>query len=84
MPMQGLFDPFSLKSLELKNRMVMLPMCMYMGGSDGKAAPWHQVHYASRAAGGCGLIIQEAVPKPYWDAYPPEIRSIIRNEPMNQ
>jgi len=58
--MQGLFDPFSLKSLELKNRIVMLPMCMYMAGPDGMATPWHQVHYASRAAGGCGLIIQEA------------------------
>lgn len=56
----GLFSPFKIKGLELKNRIVMVPMCMYMAESDGKVTQWHVMHYASRAYGGCGLIIQEA------------------------
>ena len=56
----GLFKPFHLKGLETKNRIVMVPMCMYMAESDGKATQWHQIHYGTRAFGGCGLIIQEA------------------------
>ena len=56
----GLFEPFHLKGLETKNRIVMVPMCMYMAESDGKSTQWHQIHYGTRAFGGCGLIIQEA------------------------
>jgi NADPH2 dehydrogenase len=56
----GLFEPFCIKGLELKNRIVMVPMCMYMAAQDGKVTQWHQIHYGARAFGGCGLIIQEA------------------------
>jgi NADPH2 dehydrogenase len=56
----GLFESFRIKGLELRNRIVMVPMCMYMAASDGKATQWHQIHYGARAIGGCGLIIQEA------------------------
>jgi len=58
--MSKLFEPFSLKSLQLKNRIVMPPMCMYSAGTDGIATSWHNIHYSSRAIGGVGLIIQEA------------------------
>ncbi len=58
--MSGLFDSFTVQSLTIKNRIVMLPMCMYKAEPDGHATPWHRVHYGSRAVGGCGLIIQEA------------------------
>jgi len=58
--MSKLFEPFSLKSLQLKNRIVMPPMCMYSAGTDGIATNWHKTHYSSRAIGGAGLIIQEA------------------------
>lgn len=37
----------------------MSPMCQY-SATDGHANDWHVVHYGSRAAGGAGLIIQEA------------------------
>ncbi|MDD2447667.1 MAG: NADPH dehydrogenase NamA [Tissierellia bacterium] len=51
---------YSLKGLNLKNRIVMPPMCMYSADEEGKANDFHEVHYASRAAGGVGLIIVEA------------------------
>ena len=58
--MSKLFASYILKDLELKNRIVMSPMCMYSADNDGKANQWHLIHYASRAVGGVGLIIQEA------------------------
>lgn len=58
--MNKLFTSFKLKSLELKNRIMMSPMCMYSSGDDGKPTDWHFVHYGSRAMGGVGLIMQEA------------------------
>lgn len=38
----------------------MAPMCMYSAQEDGLVAPFHLVHYATRAAGQVGLIIVEA------------------------
>ncbi|MDI6833965.1 MAG: NADPH dehydrogenase NamA [Bacteroidales bacterium] len=58
--MSKLFNPFKLKNLQLKNRIAMSPMCMYSATDDGRITDWHQIHYASRAIGGVGLIIQEA------------------------
>lgn len=56
-----LFQPYALKDVELKNRIVMAPMCMYSShNEDGKVENWHRTHYTSRAVGGVGLIIQEA------------------------
>lgn len=55
-----IFEPFTLKNLELKNRIVMPPMCMYIAATDGKATDRHLIHYSSRATGGTGLIIMEA------------------------
>lgn len=55
-----LFDSFQLKGLELKNRIVMPPMCQYsVSKKDGIPNTWHDVHYVSRAIGGTGLIIIE-------------------------
>jgi NADH:flavin oxidoreductases, Old Yellow Enzyme family len=55
-----LFSPYSIKGLELKNRIVMAPMCQYsVSARDGKPNDWHYVHYLSRAIGGVGLIITE-------------------------
>lgn len=58
--MSKLFSSFRLKNLEFKNRIVMAPMCMYTAKDDGLATEWHKIHYATRAIGGVGLIIQEA------------------------
>ena len=54
-----LYTPLKLRNLELKNRWVMSPMCMY-SCENGMANDFHFVHYASRAQGGTGLIIVEA------------------------
>jgi len=53
-------QPFHIKGMELKNRVVMAPMCQYsVEAHDGIPTEWHQIHYASRAIGGTGLIIVE-------------------------
>ena len=54
-----LFSPLSIKTITLKNRIVISPMCQY-SAIDGFANDWHLVHLGSRAIGGAGLIIQEA------------------------
>lgn len=57
--MSKLFSPLTLKSITLKNRLVVSPMCQY-SCEDGFANDWHLVHLGSRAVGGAALIIQEA------------------------
>ena len=57
--MPGLFDPYSLADVTLRNRIVVAPMCQYMA-QEGVAGDWHQAHYASLARGGAGLVIVEA------------------------
>jgi 2,4-dienoyl-CoA reductase-like NADH-dependent reductase (Old Yellow Enzyme family) len=57
--MTKLLSPLTIKSITLKNRIVMSPMCQY-SATDGFTNDWHLVHLGSRAAGGTGLIITEA------------------------
>src|ERR1041384_2482591 len=57
--MSHLFDSFTLKSVTLRNRIGVSPMCMY-SSEDGVATDWHLVHLGARAAGGAGLVIAEA------------------------
>jgi 2,4-dienoyl-CoA reductase-like NADH-dependent reductase (Old Yellow Enzyme family) len=57
--MAKLFSSFEIKSVQLKNRIVISPMCQY-SAEDGFANDWHLVHLGSRAVGGAGLIIAEA------------------------
>ncbi|WP_371614639.1 NADH:flavin oxidoreductase/NADH oxidase [Streptomyces sp. NBC_00454] len=60
----ALFAPYTLRSVTIPNRVWMAPMCQYSAEPDGPAAgapgEWHFAHYAARAVGGAGLIIQEA------------------------
>ena len=59
--MSLLFEPYQIKNVTLKNRIVMSPMCMYSCyNQDGIITDWHKVHYVSRAVGQVGLIIVEA------------------------
>jgi NADPH2 dehydrogenase len=55
-----LFESLQISQLELKNRVVMAPMCMYSADKQGIVQPFHLVHYPARAYGGVGLIIVEA------------------------
>lgn len=58
--MPTLNDSFQIKGLQLKNRIVLAPMCQYsVPTKDGMPKDWHFVHYVSRAVGGTGLIIVE-------------------------
>ncbi|MDY4366483.1 NADH:flavin oxidoreductase/NADH oxidase [Pectobacterium brasiliense] len=57
--MSALFQPFKLKDITLRNRIAVPPMCTY-SANDGLINDWHQVHYASLARGGAGLVIVEA------------------------
>lgn len=57
--MSLLFSPYTLRSLTLRNRIVVSPMCQY-SGEDGFANDWHLVHLGTRATGGAALVIQEA------------------------
>lgn len=54
-----LFEPLQLRSISLRNRIVVSPMCQY-SAADGMANDWHLVHLGSRAVGGAALILQEA------------------------
>jgi len=58
--MAHLFSPLKIKSIEFRNRIVVSPMCEY-SSEDGFATDWHLVHLGSRAVGGAGLIITEAI-----------------------
>ncbi|MCX4668981.1 NADH:flavin oxidoreductase/NADH oxidase [Streptomyces sp. NBC_01381] len=62
--MSTLFEPYTLRSLTIPNRVWMAPMCQYsaevFGPNAGVANDWHFAHYAARATGGTGLIILEA------------------------
>jgi NADPH2 dehydrogenase len=58
--MANIFSEYRISKLELKNRIVMPPMCMYVASESGMASDWHVIHYATRAVGGVGLIIVEA------------------------
>ncbi|MEU0137283.1 NADH:flavin oxidoreductase/NADH oxidase [Streptomyces sp. NPDC006296] len=62
--MSALFEPYTLRSLTLPNRVWMAPMCQYSAEASGPDAgaphDWHVVHYGARAAGGTGLVLVEA------------------------
>ncbi|WP_329459187.1 NADH:flavin oxidoreductase/NADH oxidase [Streptomyces sp. NBC_01497] len=62
--MSALFEPCTLRSLTLPNRVWMAAMCQYSADATGPGAgvpgDWHFSHLAARAAGGTGLIITEA------------------------
>lgn len=57
--MPALFEPFTLKGISLRNRIVASPMCQYQA-HDGFVNDWHHAHYAMLARGGVGLLIVEA------------------------
>jgi 2,4-dienoyl-CoA reductase-like NADH-dependent reductase (Old Yellow Enzyme family) len=55
----NLFDPFAQRSVTLRNRLIVSPMCEY-SATDGVPNDWHMVHLGSRAVGGAGAVIAEA------------------------
>ncbi|WP_114854745.1 NADH:flavin oxidoreductase/NADH oxidase [Brachybacterium sp. YJGR34] len=57
----ALFDPLTLRDLEVRNRIWVPPMCQYsVHERDGRATDWHLMHYGALARGGAGAVIVEA------------------------
>jgi 2,4-dienoyl-CoA reductase-like NADH-dependent reductase (Old Yellow Enzyme family) len=54
-----LFEPLRLRDLQLKNRVVVSPMCQY-SAENGVPNDWHLVHLGRFALGGAGLVFAEA------------------------
>ncbi len=57
--MSELFSKLPLRSVTLRNRIGVSPMCQY-SSEDGAAGPWHLVHLGGFAVGGAGLVMTEA------------------------
>jgi len=54
-----LFEPLAQRSLQLRNRIVVSPMCQYSANA-GVPNEWHLVHLGSRAVGGAAVVVAEA------------------------
>jgi 2,4-dienoyl-CoA reductase-like NADH-dependent reductase (Old Yellow Enzyme family) len=54
-----LFTPLTVGSLELRNRIVIAPMCQY-SADEGRATDWHVVHLGHLALSGAALLTIEA------------------------
>jgi 2,4-dienoyl-CoA reductase-like NADH-dependent reductase (Old Yellow Enzyme family) len=59
-PNPYLFRPLTLRSVTVKNRIMLSPMCQY-SATDGLMNDWHFAHLAARATGGAGIVSTEAV-----------------------
>ncbi len=53
-----LFQPFAIRELTLRNRIVVSPMATY-SAVNGFATDWHVQHIGKLAAGGAGLVFVE-------------------------
>ena len=58
--MLNILNSYMLKNINLKNRLVMSPMCMYSADNRGYVQNFHIIHYGTRAYGGVGTIFVEA------------------------
>ncbi len=53
-----LFTSFTIRGLELANRVVVAPMCQY-SAQDGCMGDWHLMHLGHLALSGAGLVMTE-------------------------
>ena len=58
--MPHLFEPLTVRGITLRNRIGVSPMCQY-SYEDGFSNDWQVVHLGSRAVGGAGLVMTEAM-----------------------
>ena len=54
-----LFQPFTMRSIQTRNRVVISPMCQY-SAHEGHLDNWHLVHLGRFAIGGAGIVFTEA------------------------
>ena len=55
-----LFQPFTIRGLTMKNRLVVPPMVHYRAGPGSTCGTFHTVHLGRYALGGFGLVFVEA------------------------
>jgi anthraniloyl-CoA monooxygenase len=55
-----MFTPYTLRSVTLKNRVVVSPMAQY-SADNGVPGDYHLVHLGARAMGGAGLVFAEMI-----------------------
>jgi 2,4-dienoyl-CoA reductase-like NADH-dependent reductase (Old Yellow Enzyme family) len=55
----SLFRPMRVRNLELRNRIVIAPMCQY-SAEDGRMTDWHLIHLGQLALSGAALLTIEA------------------------
>lgn len=56
----ALFQPLTLRSVTIPNRIWMSPLCEYSAGFDGVPTSWHMVHLGQVAIGRAGMVMAEA------------------------
>lgn len=57
-PVPPMFTPFRVRSLTLKNRVIVSPMATY-NAKDGLPNDFHLVHLGARAMGGAAMVVTE-------------------------
>ena len=57
-PVPPMFTPFKVRSVALKNRVVVSPMAQY-SAVDGMPGDYHLVHLGARAMGGAAMVFAE-------------------------
>jgi 2,4-dienoyl-CoA reductase-like NADH-dependent reductase (Old Yellow Enzyme family) len=60
MTIPALFQPLTLRSTTIPNRIWLSPLCEYSAGFDGIPTDWHMVHLGQVAIGRAGLVMAEA------------------------
>jgi 2,4-dienoyl-CoA reductase-like NADH-dependent reductase (Old Yellow Enzyme family) len=59
MPAPQLLTPFAVGGLQLRNRIVIAPMCQY-SADEGRASDWHLIHLGHLALSGAAILTIEA------------------------
>ncbi|HEU5380947.1 MAG TPA: NADH:flavin oxidoreductase/NADH oxidase [Ktedonobacteraceae bacterium] len=79
----ALFRPLQLRSITLRNRIMVAPMCQY-SAQDGFANAWHLVHLGGFAVGGAALVMTEATAVEARGRISPQDLGIYRDEHIEQ
>lgn len=58
---EKIFEPLTVKTMTMKNRVAMCPMGTNYGLSNGSMSDDHISYYENRAKGGTGLLIVENI-----------------------
>jgi 2,4-dienoyl-CoA reductase-like NADH-dependent reductase (Old Yellow Enzyme family) len=59
MSVPALFEPFRLRGISFRNRVMLSPMCQY-SAEEGHATRWHRAHHSRFSLGGVGGALIEA------------------------